>query len=106
MQRVVYNKLVRDNIPKIIKEHGKTAKTSILSDEDYKKQLHLKLLEETNEFLTSGEIAELADIVEVISAILDFEGVAFEDFESLRKDKADSNGRFKDKILLEEVISE
>lgn len=99
MSSVVYNKLVRDNIPKIIEEHGKTAKTFILSDEDYKKQLHLKLLEETNEFLASGEIAELADIVEVVRAILDFEGVAFEEFESLRKDKADSNGRFKDKIF-------
>ena len=106
MNSVVYNKLVRDNIPKIIKEHGKTAKTSILSDEDYKKQLHLKLLEETNENLASGEIAELADIVEVIRAILAFKGVDFEEFECLRKDKADSNGQFKDKIFLEEVISQ
>lgn len=106
MNSIVYNKLVRDNIPKIIKEHGKTAKISILSDEDYKKQLNLKLLEETNEYLASGEVAELADIVEVIRAILDFEGVDFEEFECLRKAKADSNGQFKDKIFLEEVISQ
>lgn len=106
MSTVVYNKLVRDNIPKIIKEQKKTAKTSILSDEVYKKQLHLKLMEETKEFLANGEIAELADIVEVVRAILDFEGVDFEEFECLRKDKADRNGRFKDKIFLEEVISE
>lgn len=106
MQRVVYNKLVRDNIPKIIKEHGNTAKTSILSDEDYKKHLNLKLLEETNEYLDSGEIVELADIVEVVRAILDFEGVAFEEIDCLRKEKADSNGRFKEKIFLEEFISQ
>ena len=31
----VYNKLVRDKIPEIIEEDGKTCKTRILSDEEY-----------------------------------------------------------------------
>ena len=106
MNSVVYNKLVRDNIPKIIEEQGKAAKTRILTDLEYKEMLRLKLLEETNEFLDSGEIEELTDIVEVVRAILDFEQVCYQDFEVIRQQKAVTRGRFADKIFLEEVISE
>lgn len=106
MRRVIYNKLVRDNIPKIIKDQGKKAKTRILSDEDYKKQLQRKLVEETNEFIANGDVTELADIVEVVRAILVFEGVGFDEFEAIRQNKASRNGRFNNKILLEEVISD
>lgn len=34
-----YHKLVRDRIPEIIEESGKTCLTEILSDEDYLKRL-------------------------------------------------------------------
>ena len=42
MERI-YNKLVRDNIPNIIKEKGEEPITRILSDEEYKKELEKKL---------------------------------------------------------------
>ena len=48
----VYNKLVRDNIPEIIKENNDgEAITRILSDEEYKKALEDKLYEEYQEVL-------------------------------------------------------
>lgn len=45
MERI-YNKLVRDNIPNIIKEKGETPITRILNDNEYKKELENKLYEE------------------------------------------------------------
>lgn len=38
----VYNKLVRDKIPEIIEEDGKTCKTRILSDEEYIVVQHIR----------------------------------------------------------------
>ena len=66
MERI-YNKLVRDNIPSIIKGNGATPITRILNEEEYKKELEKKLYEEYNEVLeASGEdrIEELADMIE------------------------------------------
>lgn len=42
MERIS-NKLVRDNIPNIIKENGEVPITRILTDEEYKKELEKKV---------------------------------------------------------------
>ena len=42
----VYNKLVRDNIPEVIMNDGEYPVIRVLSDEEYKKELERKLLEE------------------------------------------------------------
>lgn len=57
-----YNKLVRDNIPEIMIKNGAKPVTRILSDNEYLEELNKKLLEEVNEYLSSGDILELADI--------------------------------------------
>ena len=46
----IYNKLVRDNIPKIMIQNGTTPITRILSDEEYLTELNKKLLEEVKEY--------------------------------------------------------
>ena len=69
-----YDKLIRDNIPEIIEKSGRTCETEILSDEEYERYLNLKLKEETEEYLKSFEIEELADLEEVLRAILDTKG--------------------------------
>ena len=70
---ITYNKLVRDKIPAIIKNSGKKVNYRVLSKEEYKDQLKLKLVEEVNEFLAAQTekemIEELADIKEVLAAI-------------------------------------
>ena len=48
-------------------------------------------------------IEELADIVEVIYGILNSMDVSIEEFEKVRKDKAEKRGAFKEKIFLEEA---
>ena len=49
----VYNKLVRDNIPNIIKNDGYECITKILDDKEFKNELYKKLLEEADEVINS-----------------------------------------------------
>lgn len=99
----VFNKLVRDKIPEIIASKGEFAKTRILNNEEYKKELDKKLLEEVNEYMTDDNVEELADIVEVIYGILNSKNVSIEEFENIRKAKVEKRGAFQDKIFLEET---
>lgn len=99
-----YNKLVRDNIPQIIMDNeGRFAKTRTLNDEEFLFELNKKLQEELREYLSSGEVEELADLEEVLHAILEMKNVKYEDFEKIRKDKAEKRGSFKKRIFLETV---
>lgn len=98
-----HNKLVRDNIPNIIRAKGETPTVKILVTEEFKKQLNKKLSEEVNEYLESEDIMELADIVEVVHGILNQKSVSWRKFEKLRKAKAKKNGGFYQGIYLESV---
>lgn len=49
-------KLVRDKIPEIIKEDGKTPITRILDDEEYLDELDIKLSEEVQEYQADKSI--------------------------------------------------
>lgn len=99
-----YNKLVRDNIPQIIMDdESRFAKTRILNDEEFLFELNKKLQEELEEYLTSGDIEELADLEEVLRAILDAKQVSYSEFEKIRKNKAEKRGTFKQRIFLEGV---
>lgn len=67
----IYNKLVRDKIPEIIENNNEICKIRILSNEEYLAELNKKIQEEMKEYLESGDIEELADLEEVLRAILD-----------------------------------
>ena len=97
----VFNKLVRDKIPEIIEKNNETCKIRILTDKEYLEELNKKLKEELCEYLESGEIEELADVEEVLRAILDAKQCSYETFEKIRNAKAEKRGCFKDKIFLE-----
>ena len=99
----IYNKLVRDKIPEIIEKNGQTCKVRKLDDNEYLSALNAKLKEETMEYLESGEVEELADLEEVIRALLCDKGVSFKRFEAIRKEKVEKRGAFKQKIFLESV---
>lgn len=100
----IYNKLVRDKIPEIIAEdNGKTCVTRTMSDDEYLESLNAKLQEELTEYLADREIEELADLEEVLRAILDAKGVPYAQFEKLRTEKAEIRGSFSKKIFLASV---
>jgi predicted house-cleaning noncanonical NTP pyrophosphatase (MazG superfamily) len=96
-----FNKLVRDRIPEIIKEKGKSCKFRIADTKEYRQKLMEKLQEETSEFLETPCVEELADIHEVLDALL----VEYEwtDFKATAQFKKITRGAFRDKIILEEV---
>lgn len=100
----VYKKLVRDKIPEIIIATGDSPLTRILSDEEFFECLKRKLCEEVNEFLSDGSVEEIADIYEVLLAMLEYMGISFESFEELRIKKALEKGGFSKRIFLDSVI--
>lgn len=104
MKTKIYNKLVRDRIPEIIESDGKTCITEILPDAQYLEMLDAKLNEELAEYQESKSLEELADLLEVMRAVVKARGWTLEDLERARADKAARRGGFEKKILLKEVI--
>ena len=73
--KTLHYKLVRDRIPEIIEEAGKTHQTTIIDGEDLKKAALKKLLEEAMEFVENPSAEEAADIIEILYFILGREGI-------------------------------
>lgn len=106
MERI-YNKLVRDNIPNIIKSKGETPIIKILDDATYKRELEKKLYEEYQEVLeSSGEerAEELADMLEIIRALARLENKPLQNIIDIADDKNKRRGAFEGKVFLEKVI--
>jgi len=62
------------------------------------------LQEEVDEVLEDTNVdEELADVLEVIYAMLAFRKITFEELEQIRLKKKDERGGFKNKIILEET---
>ncbi|WP_121741601.1 nucleoside triphosphate pyrophosphohydrolase [Natronorubrum halophilum] len=98
-----YDKLVRDGIPERIERNGETPVVHTADDEEYEQRLLEKLDEEVAEFRDGKEMAELADVLEVVHAIREHHGVSADRLSSLRSEKASERGRFEDRIVLERV---
>lgn len=103
----VYNKLVRDLIPQIIQSSGKECRTRILDEEEYTKELVIKLKEESEEYFTAqgpkDSLEELADMLEIIRALAVVHGSTWEQLEALREKKAEARGGFLERVYLIDV---
>lgn len=104
----IYDKLVRDNIPDIIRSDGAEPITRILNDKEYWNYLLKKdseELEEVKTASTSEEVKkELGDKLEVLIAMANFYGFTLEDIINESEIKKSKNGGFEKRILLEKVI--
>lgn len=102
-----YNKLVRDRIPEIIEKDGKTCHIHIADKDEYESAISAKLLEESSELAAAKskeeKIRESADVLEVLEAIWQEEGISKEEVLRIKNEKRESNGGFSSKIILEEV---
>ncbi len=80
--RITYNKLIRDNIPAIITATGKPFETAAYDEVSYQQALRQKLVEEAEEVLAAKNeaevVKEIADLYEVVDALLVSSGISRE----------------------------
>ena len=107
---IIYQKLVRDRIPEIIRADGKTPQTRILGQVEFKDAVAAKLLEETYELYSewkrgnsNGILKESADVLEVLLAVLQEYGFSLNDLLKMRHSRELERGGFNEKIFLERV---
>ncbi len=99
-----FNKLVRDDIPKHISKGGESVRVARLSGELLLRALREKLVEESFEALDATSqhsiVEELADVQEVIGAVLKQLGVTHRDLAHRQKAKRSKSGGFEKGYIL------
>jgi predicted house-cleaning noncanonical NTP pyrophosphatase (MazG superfamily) len=104
--RVTYNKLIRDRIPEIIEADGHRAITRVLDSDAYRDALLAKLVEEAHEAQAASTDtlpAELADVLEVLLALVPTLGMTWQELTALAATRRDQRGGFTRKLFLEYV---
>ena len=96
-------KLVRDRIPEIIIEDGRTPIYHIADTEEYKRELFKKVIEELNEFREDPCVEEAADLVEVVYALLEAHKYYLFDVAEAGMKKNSIVGSFARGVILERV---
>ena len=103
-----YDKLVRDHIPNIIRSRDGEPIVRVLNDEEYWEYLLKKDIEELEEVKKTESLAErkeeLADKLELIRAMAEYNGFRLEDIIEEADRKKQKNGGFQKRLLLEKVI--
>lgn len=92
-------KLVRDRIPEIIRQAGSIPIIETASPQDYSSYVRAKLTEELEEYLSSGDVAELADLIEVIFAAAALHGVGQTELLAIARDKRQACGAFAKRLV-------
>ena len=98
-----YHKLVRDRIPEIIRKSGNECEVAVLSDAEYRQALCQKLIEEAGEVAEAdGDnlVAELADLYEVIDALMASCGISGDEVLNAQAKRRETRGAFAEKIML------
>lgn len=106
-----YGKLIRDNVPDIIRANGEMPTTHVMDTDEYRKELLYKLIEESEEARQVGYndenrtelLNQLTDVAEVLDATLEAFGITKEDLEAAQAKKRTERGGFKERIFLESV---
>lgn len=103
------NTLIRDNVPAIMAQQGKTCRTVHLDDDKYLELLNNLFLEEVKNYVEQDEpgkkdLDALADIGEVMHAILAFKDIPVEEFQKARMQRSEELGGYYDRLFLKEII--
>ena len=100
---IKYDKLIRDKIPEIIEQSGKKCIVEVMNNDTYIEYLDQKLNEELAEYQQDKSVEELADLLEVMYAVVTARGYSVEELERIRLDKAEKRGAFEKRLLLKSV---
>jgi predicted house-cleaning noncanonical NTP pyrophosphatase (MazG superfamily) len=101
--KIEYNKLVRDRIPEIIDRSGNQYEIATYSESEYLEVLRQKLVEEAQEAADASPdelVKELADLYEVIDALMLVLGIDRQTILSMQQQRRDDRGGFSQKIKL------
>jgi predicted house-cleaning noncanonical NTP pyrophosphatase (MazG superfamily) len=104
--KLTYAKLVRDRIPEIIRADGCIPVTRVLDEPEYRTALLAKLVEEAREAQSAPEpdlAGELADVLEVLSALAAAADLPWGQLVDLTATKRDRRGGFDQRVYLEYV---
>lgn len=101
-----YNKLVRDRIPQLIEESGRSYTSRALEKEEYFDALIDKIIEEIEEFRNSSNEEEIADVYEALDCLVQFKEYEPMHIDYLKLIRREARGSFKDGILLIDVEDE
>ena len=104
MTMIEYDKLIRDRIPESIEKSGKKCIVEVMDDEMYIQYLDHKLNEELAEYQEDKSLEELADLLEVLYAVVIARGYSIDELEKVRKEKAEKRGGFEKRLRLKGVI--
>lgn len=98
-----YDKLVRDDVPEVVREDGETPDVEHVSGDEYRRRLHEKLDEEVAEFHDDPSAEELADVRAVLDALRAAEDIEGDDVTTARERKREERGEFEDGVVLRAV---
>lgn len=101
--RIHHNKLVRDRVPEIIAAEKREYATEIMEDAEYCRALLVKLVEEAREVAEAEPdeiVKELADLYEVIDALLLAFDLDKDAMLALQEKRRDERGGFEGQIKL------
>lgn len=97
---VIFNKLVRDKIPEVIRQAGAQPLVMTMDHQAYTAALHQKLDEETAELHEARNGEELADILEVLLALAADLGISPKELTEIYEKKHSQRGGFQQRLLL------
>ena len=100
---IEYDKLIRDKIPEIIEQSGKKCIVEVMDNDTYIEYLDQKLNEELAEYQQDKSIEELADLLEVMYAVVTARGYSVAELERRRLEKSEKRGAFEKRLLLKSV---
>lgn len=98
-----HRKLIRDKIPQAIEASGGEYETRVLGEEEYRKELQKKLIEEAKELTESDKenvLNEMADVLELLKSIASLYEIDFTQVEKKQTDKKAERGGFEKKLFL------
>ena len=108
-----YGKLVRDNVPALIRAEGDLPNIRVMDADEYRRELLYKLLDEAEDMRRAGYdptepefLKQAVDVAEVFDATLKEFGITPEVLAKARAERRKARGGFEGKVFLVSVESE
>jgi len=107
---IIYNKLIRDGIPEIIRKEGKKPYTRQAGEAEFRSALGDKLFEEAQELFRewksgdrNGILKESADLLEIVRTMLNACGLDMPSLMAMMEKRREQRGGFEKRLILESV---